>query len=90
MNVLYVDAEINLSFIAEFVFYCWWITLCRVGKKYGYTPNAGKTWLIIKDESMLDKAKELFEPLGVNITLTVKGKRHLGAVVGSTQYKDAT
>ena len=50
----------------------------------GYHPKASKSWLTVKPE-YLDSAKELFSGTGINIT--DQGRKHLGAVVGSVDYK---
>ena len=47
---------------------------------YGYFPNVSKTWLIVKLD-FLSSARQLFAGTGVNIT--VEGKHHLGAALGS-------
>ena len=52
---------------------------------YGYFPNAAKTWLIVKPER-LDEAKQQFAGTGVSIT--VEGKRHLGAALGSRAFTE--
>ena len=62
----------------------WWERLCEVGPKFGYYPNAGKTWLITTDE-LYEEAIKIFT--GTNINLTTEGKRHLGAVIGKERYK---
>ena len=62
----------------------WWDTLCTMGPKYGYFPLASKTILIVK-ENQEEKAKEVFGLTG--ITITTQGERHLGAVIGSDDYK---
>ncbi len=36
----------------------WWNLLCKVGPKFGYFPNSGKTVLITKNEQLLLKANE--------------------------------
>ena len=58
----------------------WWVSLKNKGPSYGYHANPAKTWLIVKKE-YLPSATELFAHTGVNIT--VDGKRHLGAALGS-------
>jgi len=66
----------------------WWDALVSEGPKYGYYPNASKTWLILKnvtDPRVYIKAMEMFNGTGVNIT--IQGKKHLGAAVGSTAFK---
>ena len=70
----------RLSEIAD-----WWKRLCYTGPSYGYHPNASKTVLIVKNKEDLEEAEGLFKPLGV--TVTASGQRHLGAVVGTAEYK---
>ena len=62
----------------------WWDVLCSVGPKYGYYPLASKTILIVK-EAQKDKAIEIFE--GTGVTITTEGERHMGAVIGSEDFK---
>ena len=62
----------------------WWGKLETIGPKYGYKTNASKTWLIVKEEKEKD-ARELFRD--TNIEITTEGQRHLGAVIGSQQFK---
>ena len=62
----------------------WWDTLCSKGPKYGYFPLASKTILIVK-ESYKEKALEVFD--GTGVTITTEGERHMGAVIGSDQFK---
>ncbi len=47
------------------------------------TPSKCKQDLIVKKQ-FLDKAKRLFE--GTNVNITVQGKRHLEATIGSREY----
>ena len=61
----------------------WWEKLVSVGPMYGYFPNPTKSWLIVK-ENCVDHACALFQNAGINIT--VDGKRHLGAALGSRQF----
>ena len=58
----------------------YWNQLRSIGPKYGYFPKASKSYLMVK-EDQLPNATTLFDNSNVNIT--VKGKRHLGAIVGS-------
>ena len=44
-----------------------------------------KVRLIIKTEELATKARLLF---GDSVNIKVEGKRHLGAVIGSAEYKD--
>ena len=63
----------------------WWETLCELGPKLGYYPEASKTWLIVKND-FYDIANTTFKSTKINITSN--GKRHLGAVIGSRSYKE--
>jgi hypothetical protein len=46
---------------------------------------AKKTVLILKNSNDLHRATKLFTPLGVKVSCS--GERHLGAVVGTDEYK---
>ena len=63
----------------------WWEALCNLVPKFGYNPEASKCWLIVKPQ-LVKEAEKLFENTKINIT--VNGKRHLGAVIGSQEYRD--
>ena len=54
-----------------------------LGPAFGYNVKPSKSWLIVKAEH-LDLAKNLFDGCGVSIT--VEGKRHLGAAIGSPTF----
>ena len=62
----------------------WYENLKICGKKLGYLVNGNKSWLIVKPE-MEEKAKGLF---GDRVNITTEGKRHLGAALGSADYRD--
>ena len=62
----------------------YWDELLKVGPTFGYFPKASKSHLIVKAEKY-EVAKKIFE--GTNVNVTETGKRHLGAVIGSIQYK---
>ena len=64
----------------------WWNILNEAGPKFGYYPKPSKTILIVKNEDCLILAEKLFENTGIKITLS--GERHLGAVIGSQEYRD--
>ena len=61
----------------------WWDLLCASGPKYGYHPNASKSFLIVK-EPYLDEAKRIFDD--TNVIITSQGARHLGAALGSSDF----
>ena len=63
----------------------WWNLVISEGRKYGYHVNESKSWLIAKDDRLLELVKDKF--CGSSIKYTRHGKRHLGAVIGSTGYK---
>ena len=64
----------------------WWDMLLEKGPSYGYFPKAAKTWLIVKEDK-LEEAKHMFKDTGVKITSD--GMRHLGAAIGSKDFKDS-
>ena len=63
----------------------WWEALMMLGPKFGYHPQAVKSWLIVKSDHFSD-AKHVFH--ASNIKITDSGKRHLGAVIGTTTFKN--
>ena len=63
----------------------WFDSLNVVGKSHGYHINASKTWLIVKNEEAREYARSVFNN---EINITLAGQRHLGAVIGSTDFKD--
>ena len=56
------------------------------GATYGYYVNPGKYWLILKNETDLNKANDLFQDLEIQIT--TEGQRLLGAVIGAESFKE--
>ncbi len=63
----------------------WFDNLCEWGPGYGYFPKPSKCTLIVKNPEQLKEAHEIFKGLAINIT--TDGDRHLGAVIGSTNFK---
>ena len=63
----------------------WWNEIQAIGPGYGYFPNSCKTHLIVKPEHA-SHATAVFE--GTDIKVTTSGHKHLGAVVGSSDYRD--
>jgi len=61
-----------------------WDEICRTGPKYGYFPEPSKSWLIVKPKN-LDLAREIFNDSQIKVT--TDGRKHLGAVVGSLQFR---
>ena len=62
----------------------WWDYIVDVGPKFGYQPQPAKSWLIVKNDK-IKEAKQHFQ--GTHIQITATGERHLGAVIGSKEYR---
>ena len=60
--------------------YDWYRHLEMIGLKFGYYVNCSKSWLIVKSNKIAAEAKNIF---GESVNITVDGKRHLGAVIGT-------
>lgn len=65
----------------------WFDELQMLGLAHGYCVNESKTWVIVKDENHLEQVKGVFKDTKVQFTL--EGKRHLGACIGSQNFKDS-
>jgi len=63
----------------------WWDKVIQEGTKLGYFVNESKSWLILKNPEDLDRAKTIFG--NSSIKFTTSGKRHLGAALGSDEFK---
>ena len=63
----------------------WWDKLKEDGPKYGYFPKPSKTHIIVKDPEDLEEVHQLFGVEGIKIT--VEGQRHVGASIGSDNFK---
>ena len=63
----------------------WWDQLCKLGPKFGYFPEATKYLLIVKKD-VEKKAEEIY--YGSDVKITTEGKRHLGAALGTHEYKE--
>ena len=63
----------------------WWDKVILEGTKLGYFVNQSKSWLILKDPDELETAQNIFE--NSQIKITTSGKRHLGAALGSQDFK---
>ena len=55
------------------------------GPKYGYFPKPSKTHIILKDPRDIEEVRQLFGVEGIKIT--VEGQRHIGASIGSDDFK---
>ena len=63
----------------------WWEHLKTTGPRYGYFPKPSKTYLIVKDVKDVQEVTRLFGEEGINVT--TKGHRHVGASIGSDDFK---
>ena len=63
----------------------WWINITEEGACYGYHVNESKTWFILKNQTLLKKTEILFCDTKINVT--TEGKRHLGAVIDSNDFR---
>ena len=64
----------------------WWEFLIKEGERYGYYVKPSKSWLILKNPEKLQETREMFQN-GSQINITTAGKRHLGAALGSNEFK---
>ena len=62
----------------------WWDDIVDKGPYIGYFAKPSKSWLIVKEE-FEEFAKDIFNDGGIKITS--RGKRHLGAVIGCSEFK---
>ena len=62
----------------------WWNTLCRMDTKFGYFPEGSKSWIIVR-ENAKERAQTIFH--NTKIKITTDGQRHLGAVIGTANFK---
>ena len=60
----------------------WWDQTVAHGPALGYYPKPSKSWLIVK-KTHLERAREIFDGTGVNIT--TEGKKYLGGFVGTPE-----
>ena len=62
----------------------WLDSIVENGPKLGYNAEPTKSWLIVKEEKLCE-AEAMFQNSGINIT--THGKKHLGAAIGSVDYR---
>ena len=62
----------------------WWGYIGSNGPKYGYYPNATKSWLVVKPE-FLEEAERLFAGTGINISS--EGRPYLGSFINVNDGK---
>ena len=63
----------------------WWEFLIKEGERFGYYVKPSKSWLILKNPEKLRETEALFK--GCPINITTAGERHLGAALGSDEFK---
>ena len=63
----------------------WFNYAITEGQKFGYIVNEEKSWIILKDPKKLNEAKNLFS--STKIRITTDGKRHLGAALGTFDFR---
>ena len=83
-NVALADDITGAGSLIELKF--WWEKVISEGKKYGYFVNESKSWLILKDNNQLEDAKMIFQDSAIKFT--TEGKRHLGAAIGSEEFRE--
>ena len=79
----YADDLTGSGTIAELK--VWWDLVIEYGPFIGYYAKPSKSWLIVKEEYR-QLAETTFT--GTGLQITTEGQRHLGAVVGSAEYKE--
>ena len=63
----------------------WWSAIISEGSKFGYYVSEDKSWLIVKNKNLFDEAQQIFS--NSDIKFTIEGKRHLGAAIGSSDFR---
>ena len=61
----------------------WFCNVVFYRPQFGYDAEPSKSWLVGKD-SLYDEALEIFKDTAVKVTK--KGKKHLGAAIGHTDF----
>ena len=61
----------------------WWLSLSEMGSQYGYSPNASKSILLVKEEHQ-ERAQHLFQ--NCNISIVTEGACVLGSPIGTSEY----
>ena len=59
--------------------------LMRGREKFCYMVNGAKSWLIVKNSELAESAKKVFDD---EVNITLEGRRHLGAVNESKEFKN--
>ena len=61
----------------------WWEKITTIGPSYSYYANATKTGLVVKDAHLASTTSAF---LGTNVSITIEGRPHLGAPLGTETY----
>ena len=86
MNAKEVAFADDLSVTGSFnIIRDYWVKLTAIGPKDGYFPKPTKSYPIVKEKND-GSARYIFANSRLNIT--AEGKKHLGVVIGSTEYRD--
>ena len=65
----------------------YWDMIVQGGADYGYHPNPTKSVLVVKNPDNVPTVRHIFQ--GIDIKITCEGEKHLGAVVGSQDFKES-
>ena len=82
-NVCLADDITGAGSIVNLLY--WWSKIVSEGAKFGYFVKEKKSWLITKSEKLLLESKETFSDYDIKFTL--EGQRHLGAAIGSEDFR---
>ena len=63
----------------------WWNIFCELGPKFGCFTEPKKSWSIVKYDCF-DRAIHIFND--TNIQITKQGRRHLGAALRTSQFRN--
>ena len=63
-----------------------WTFIRNEDPKYGYYQEATKSVVVDCKKNSLEKARQIIAHTGIQIT--TEGRKHLGAIVGSEEYRD--
>ena len=64
----------------------WWDHVTDKGPAFGYHANSSKSWLVVKVEHLPRLRVSLQRQVYIYIHITCTGRRHCGAVLGTTEF----
>ena len=82
-QVCLADDTSGAGSIGDLIIWC--KNLISEGKMFGYLVNEKKSWLILKGHGKLQGARHLFSNTGIK--LTTDGQCHLGAAIGTSNFR---